>query len=476
MQSELAKLSGHEILWSHQREGALRAADLWDFAFFFEQGTGKSLTTITTIRLLCARQKRVLKTLIISPVSVCINWKREIEKFSKLGPHAHVLQGSEKKRLHDFETVPAKIFITNYEALQMKELVAAFKTWWPDIIVWDESQRLKNPAAKRTKQAIQLSDLARHRFILSGTPILNSAMDIFSQFRCLDKGQTFGENFYIFRAKWFEDKNAGMPSFKHFPDWRPRKGMEEAFNSLIYKKAMRVLKSECLDLPPLVRQEIFVEMSSVQRKHYEEMKRDFITYVKDSACTATIAMTKALRLQQIATGFIQLADGDRAQVSLTDNPRAKALEELLEDLTPNHKVIVWAVFRENYAQIRAVCEKLGIKFSELTGETSAADRQKNIDAFQNDPTVRVFLSSQAAGGVGITLTAASYSIFYSKGFSLEQDLQAEARNHRGGSEIHQKVTRIDLVAYDSIDQTINDALSRKMNIAESILTLAESKL
>ena len=92
-----------------------------------------------------------------------------------------------------------------------------------------------------------------------------------------------------------------------------------------------------------------------------------------------------------------------------------------------------------------------------------------MDRFRKDDSCRVMIANQGAGGAGINLVEASYSIYYSKGFSLEHDLQSEARNHRGGSEIHDKITRIDLVCPNTIDESINEALSNKQHVADRIL-------
>lgn len=459
--------------WKHQREGVERALNARDFAFFFEQGTGKSKTTIDTLRNIYAREKRVLRTLILCPVVVCENWKREFYAQSKIGHLIHVLHGPQTKRIEQFkfktQTNPPPIFVTNYESLQMTELIQLILNWKLEILVCDESQRLKAHDSKRAKMAATLSSTTRHNFILSGTPILNSPLDVFQQFKVMDRGETFGKKFWDFRAQYFYDENAGMPSQRHFPDWQLRPGKEEELTEKIYRKAMRVLKSECLDLPDLVRVEIPVELSKEQKRVYDEMKNDFVAFIADDACTAQLAIVKALRLQQIVSGYIKTDTGD--EIALPDNPRLKALEGLLEDIPETEKVIIWANFKENYRQISELLTKMKIGFTELHGGVSGKDRQKNIDAFQKDDKVRAIIANQGAGGVGVNLTAAAYSIFYSRNFSLEADLQAEARNHRGGSEIHQKITRYDLVAVGTIDEIVMEALRDKLDLATKILEL-----
>lgn len=473
-------------LWHHQRETAAKASTLPGYALFFEQGTGKTATAITVLRHKCYEAKRVLRTLIICPPVVRRSWQRELAAHSTIKKElVHVLDGAGKKRKETFEqqafdnafgplhAMPrAGIFITNYESLAMLDLFRLLKTWRPEVLILDESQRVKDFKAKRTKLAIELSDVAQYKLILTGTPILNSAMDIWSQFRILDGGQTFDKNFYAFRARYFIDKNAGMPSFKKFPKWEPLPGLEPHFNRLIYAKATRVLKKDCLDLPPLVKQRVEVELSEDQARMYKDMRDDYIAYLGDKACVASIALTKGLRLQQMVSGF-WVDEEDEKPHAFKKNPRLAALKELLEDIAPTSKVIVWASFRHNYDDLLGVCADLGLHSVSLYGGMTDKARQEGIDSFQTDSKVRVMIANPAAGGVGVTLTAASYMIYYSRSFSLEHDLQSEARCHRGGSEIHDKITRIDITAPGTIDEVILDALSRKENLANNILRMRE---
>lgn len=438
---------------------------------------GKTATAINILRWHYVKEKRLMRTLILAPIVVVENWKREFKVHSKVDQSKILtLTASGKKRVEQFrtmsDTMAEGVVVTNFEALSMKDFYNLLMQWRPEIIVIDESQRIKNPKAQRTKLAIALGDLARHRYILSGTPILNNAIDIFSQYRFLDGGETFGKNFFEFRGRYFQDKNAGMPAQRYFPDWQPRPGAYQEFNRLIYNKAMRVLKKDCLDLPPLVRKTLHVELTPQQKKNYEEMKRDFVTYLNDKACVANLALTKALRLLQISSGFFKGSEEAEA-VHYEDSGRVEALRELLEVITPSAKVIVWACFRENYVVIEKLLKEMGLPYSILYGGLSQGDRTKAIDDFQTNPDVKVMVANQAAGGVGVNLTAASYMIYFSRNFSLEADMQSEARNHRGGSEIFDKITRIDLVAPGTIDEVVLEALQRKENMAENILKFKE---
>ncbi len=459
-------------LWDHQRQAAKMAEGLRDFGFLFEMGCGKTGATIYTLRKRYAAAGGLMRTLVFAPIVALPNWKAEFAKHSKIPQdRIHLLKGTGKKRLAILEAIkgPA-VVVANYEALSMPAVFDALIRWSPEIIVADESQRLKNGKSLRAKAAFKLAESARHRYILSGTPLLNTPMDIYGQFRFLDLGATFGRNFIQFRAHYFEDKNSGMPAHKYYPNWQPRPGAYEEFNRGIYSKCMRVLKQDCLDLPPLVRRRVAVEMGAKQRANYLAMEKEFIAYLEGRACVASIALTKGLRLQQIVSGFFKETEEDSGEViHYEDNPRIDALEEILEEIGPEHKVIIWACFRENYVAIEKLLQGLKVSYRMLVGGMTDKARQGSIDDFQGLPGVRYLIANQSAGGIAVNLTAASYSVYFSRNFSLEADLQSESRNHRGGSEVHEKITRIDLVVPGTMDEKVMDALLKKENMAASIL-------
>ena len=460
-------------LWEHQKRGLELAKKERDVAFFWDPGTGKTREVIEILRYLYNLEKKMLRTYIFAPLVVLPNWKAEIKKYSKI-PEKQIcvlgsgLTGTEKAHL--LATSEANIFAINYDALINGNILVELMKKPPHILVCDEVHRVKNIQAKRTKAMIKLADTARRRFILTGTPILNSQLDLFGQFRVLDRGETFGTNYFIFRGDYFYDKNAGMDRLKYFPDWRPRPDTSTRLQEKISRKVSVAKKEDCLDLPPLIETEILVEMTPEQRKAYTQMKEDFITYVNNEACVATLAITKALRLQQIVSGYLMTESGLFHEFK--DTPREKALEEKLEDLRDaGKKVLTWAVFKPNYKILEKVFTRLGMKYTMLTGETQ--DKEKQISRFRQDPEYQGMIAHPGAGGIGVNLVEAQYSIIYSRNFSLEQAEQSKARNYRGGSEIHSKITHFHLIADGTIDRVIFDALVKKKDLSNSILTLAK---
>lgn len=465
---------GQYKLWAHQREGVRRSLEQNSFALFYDVGTGK---TATAIRSLCERmnrEKKSFRTFILAPPIVLINWRREFAKFSDVdSSRIQVLSGAGKERLETLKKKKAQIYITNYESLLMADLFEEMKRFNPEFIIFDEGHKLKSPQAKRSKKAAELADLAKYKLLLTGTPILNSCMDLFMQFRVLDGGATFGRNFFAFRAKYFMDKNARMPSHIHFPNWIIKPGSMDEFNEIIHQRGAVAKKEDCLDLPPLIKKRVECGMGAKQARAYESMKKDFIAAVDKGIAVAQLAITKALRLQQIVSGFVGVdgIDGTPNQESIfEDNPRIEALRSVLEEIfEQGEKAIIWCVFHQNYKQVAKLLDSMKVKHVELHGEINGNKRQEYVDSFNNDSDCMVLLGHPGSGGVGINLTSASYSIYYSRGFSLEYDLQSEARNYRAGSEVHEKITRIDLVTPNTIDDLIFERLSNKQGISDKVL-------
>lgn len=466
-------------LWKHQAHGVELAKDKKNFAFLFDVGTGKTLTAITTCREWYAQNNCLLPTLILSPKVTLDNWKSEWLNFSKVhSDKILVLKGPTKRRIKQLREAISKhnrslIVVTNYEGLRsadfFKALLADFK---PSVLIADESHRCKTFNSKTTKLTTLIADKAEYKILLTGTLVTNSEFDIFSQWRILDGGKSFGKNFYHFRNQYFYDNNSGMPKDKYFPDFKIRQGAYEKMEGYLKKSSLKALKEDCIDLPDLVEKIIKVEMTPSQRKQYLAMKNNFITEISEGKfATADIALTKILRLRQIASGFIKDEEG---KVHRLKNEKESALKDLLFDLCKEgkQKVIIWAVATENYQQIREVCDSLKLRYKEGHGGIKdVAAEVKEFDEGDYD----VCIGHPASIGIGVNIKSASTAIYFSKDFSLEQRLQSEARNYRGGSvDIHKKITRIDLITEGTIDEDIMLALQKKLTTSNKILALVKS--
>jgi SNF2 family DNA or RNA helicase len=221
----------------------------------------------------------------------------------------------------------------------------------------------------------------------------------------------------------------------------------------------RVLKKDCLDLPDKIYQRYPVELSVKQRKLYDQMRKQFIAEMDGKQVDAPEAITRLLRLQQITCGWFPTENG---VVPIEDkNPRLNALMEILSDI--DSKVIIWARFK---ADLKAIERLLGSAAVAYYGEVSNNDRADAVERFQNDPKIRYFIGQPQSGGIGLTLTAADYAIYYSNSFDLETRLQSEDRCHRIGTK--NNVTYIDIEAPKTIDSKIIKALRSKKNLADVI--------
>jgi SNF2 family DNA or RNA helicase len=453
-----------------------------NMALLADMGTGKTGAAVNIVRSRFYEKQRMMKVLILGPIVTLFNWKNEFGIHSWVKPDKiHVLHGPTTKKLKTFNNAiagidPNQIMVTNYESMISGKMQEAIAEWQPEIIILDEAHYVKNPKAKRSKAILKIAENAEHTYILTGTPILNSIEDIFMQYLILDGGATFGKNSYVFKQKYLKDENEGWKGRQnYFPKWVPRPEKYKELQDKIYRKAIRVMKDECLDLPPLVKKIMPIELSKDQRKYYDQLRKDFLTFIdeeeKKGIVVTQLAITKALRLQQIVTGHVKTEEGQ--VIEIKDNPRLVAVKQLLRDLHVNHKVIVWCSFRFNYEQISRVCSELKIDHVFLTGDMSLTEKENAMYKFNKEKKVRVIIANRRAGGIGINLVASDISIVYSRNFSLGEELQSQDRNYRGGSEIHRVITKIDLCAKDTIDEAITEALVNKKDISNRIIELAK---
>lgn len=471
-------------LWAHQKEAIKRAQINRGFGLFFDMGTGKTRTAIEIIKrdeLIHGKQT----VLIVCPLIVCSNWKREFARYAGLTEEEQeeiiILEGSIPKRIHKLEDKRYSVYITNYDAFVNDPFCANIKARGFTSVVLDESHRIKSPTAKRTKHVLDLicaNRQIKRVLLLSGTPILASIEDLFTQIMCIDDGIRLGSNFYSFKARYMCDLNAARRHrmSRYFPDWAPRPGALEEITRQIEDITMSVAKKDCLDLPPLTKQVIEVELTLEQKRVYQSIKKDLLAEFGSGAVTVTpLAITKTLRLMQWCHGFMpaSITEPGEAPEEVVEvpkeNPRIEALKQLLEDYTPGNKVIVWASWRANITEIMDLCEKLGIKAVRVDGTVTGENRERAIQAFREVSDVRVFVGHPGAGGIGITLIEAAVMIYYSRSFNLEHDMQSEARNYRGGSEMHEKITRVDIVTKNTIDAFVVEQLALKQSVGDSLL-------
>ncbi len=333
-----------------------------------------------------------------------------------------------------------------------------------NLMIVDESTTIKNRRAQRTKNIVKAGRLAKYKRILTGSPITKSPMDLFSQCQFLSPKALNFENYYAFQGRYAVIVNRKL-GHRQFQDIVGYRRLDE-LNQKLEKFSSRVLKEDCLDLPPKTYLRREVPLTEEQQKAYVQMKKLALAQLDTGELASTgSVLTQIMRLQQIVSGFLRLDDGQLKEL------KSNRIGELMDVIDESQgKIIIWATWT---ADIKRIMAELSKKFGEDScaayfGETLQEERQRIVEKFQ-DPSspLRFFVGQPKTGGFGITLTEAKNVVYYSNSYDLEIRLQSEDRAHRIGQE--SKVTYIDLVSPKTIDEKVLQALKDKVNIAEKVL-------
>lgn len=461
-----------------------RASLLRHFAFLMDMGTGKTLTSINVVRNQYKIHQGMIQTLVICPIIVLDNWKAEFLMSTQLAPELIGVCNNPdiKKRLKVINDPRHKVIVINYEALLNQQIVEALCRRQFGVAIADEAHKLRNHNGKIFKAAFKVATSCQHRYILTGTPVGNSIMDIWAQFYWMDSGETFGNSYQVFRGYYMEDENrewaqsevaAGIPRHmrKAFPKWVVRPYMMDEFRAKLSRVSARVTTEEAVDLPEYVSNVVRLEMSAEQSEHYNRARIDLVTWLKDQPDNPLVlknALTKLLRLNEICSGYMKLEDGSIHVFK--DNPKARAVEELLESME-GHKVIIFCIYSEDYIVLRELLTKLGKNFVEITGEIDTEEKLQNARSMQNlDGEVEIAICNTKAAGIGINLVGAKYKIYWSRNFSYIDYIQSIKRNLRAGAvKFHKTLVDYQLCIKDTVCEKTYNRLIEKKKFADDIL-------
>lgn len=462
-------------LYKHQIRGAnmaLRAFGALDaktpgggFGELFEMGCGKTLTTIAVAGALYNLGK-IDRVLVVAPTSVCSVWPHDLNQFATFPWEARVLLGDKKKRLkalNELENWPFKalrIAVINYESTHREGIFEALAAYKPDLIVCDESQRIKNPSAAQSKALHKLGDAAPFRMILSGTPVQNNAVDLYSQYRFLDPA-VYGANFYAFKNRYCIIGGYGQ---HQIVGYRNMDELVEKEHSVAY----RVTKEECLDLPQQTFINRYVQFTDAEQAIYEQLRKSsFLELETGENVTATTILTMYLRLMQLTGGFLTADESTRPKQ--VNTAKLDALADIVDDyvVDAGKKLVIFARFRAEIAAIENLLRLRKIQYGSIYGDVLMEERGKIVEDFQTNPDTKVFVAQIQTAGLGITLHAASTAVFYSYDYNYANYAQALARIHRIGQRL--PVTYIHLVVDGSIDEKILAALENKEDMAKTVV-------
>ena len=374
-----------------------QAAQGKGFGLLFEMGCGKTLTAIA-IAGAAYEKGEIEKVLVVAPTSVCSVWPKEFSDYANFKYKVNVLLGDKKKRLQELEALKnfpfkaLKVAVINYESTWREGLFEALIDWKPDLVIADESQRIKTHDAEQSKAMHQIGDVAKYELILSGTPVQNDAIDLFSQYRFLDP-TIFGWNYYAFRNRY-----AIMGGFnrKQIVGYKDLDQLIQKEHSIAY----RVTKDEALDLPEQTFLTRYIQLTGKEKQLYDKIKKDSFAELENGGMiTAPTVLTKLLRLQQFTGGFIQADEGVKPE--LVFKGKLNALEDILEDyvIGEGKKLVVFCRFRPEIDLIQKLLEKKKIQYRSIYGDIKIDDRGPIVADFQKDPDIKVFLAQiDTAGG------------------------------------------------------------------------------
>ena len=459
--------------YAHQLTALEKSWNKENFAYFMEMGTGKTKVLIDNVAMLYDKGK-IDGALIIAPKGVVKTWYEQelpthladhIENVSVLW-QANITKGQQEKLESLFEIETAlHILVMNVEALSTEKGVkfaSKFINSHKTLMAIDESTTIKTPTARRTKNIIKMGVNAKYKRIMTGSPITKNPLDLYTQCEFLDPWLLDFASYYAFRNRYAEMKTMHLRgrSIQVVAGFQNLGELSDKVKDFSY----RVLKEDCLDLPPKNFVKRHITLTADQKRIYEQMKKHAIAMLNKKVTTTVTVLTQLMRLHQITCGYVTADDGTIQEV---ESNRLNELMSVLEET--EGKVIIWANYQFSVSDIIQKITKVygPDSYVHYYGLTPQEDRQDYIRKFQNDPKCRFIIGTPQTGGYGITLTQANTVVYYSNGYDLEKRLQSEDRAHRIGQK--KNVTYIDIIAEDTIDEKIVEALRSKIDIASQVM-------
>jgi len=435
--------------WRHQLQAYHFARLRGSCLLAMGMGTGKTKVAIDLAQNAAAR-----RVLVISPLSVVSVWPRELERHAALPYRIAALdRGSVARKAECLAdalngTKGTVWAVVNYESAWRPPLSSILLGEKWDYVFLDESHRIKAPKGRISDFCYMLSKQAKHRICLSGTPTPHDILDAWSQFRFIDPS-IFGTSYYLFRARYavlggFNGKN--VVGFQR----------EEEFSRKFHSSTYRV-SEDVLDLPEAVHQMRYASLDPQTRKVYRQIEREFYAQVESGEITVSNALTKVVRLQQIASGFVKTDDGRMVRVG---DEKGRLLADVLEDLPVNEPLVIFARFHGDLDLIRDTCQKTGRRYCELSG------RANGLADWQNGRYDVIGVQIQS-GGEGVDLTRARYCIYYSLSYERGKYEQSLRRVHRPGQT--RPVCYVHLICQDTVDERVYQAIEERRDIVEAIL-------
>ncbi|WP_130605332.1 DEAD/DEAH box helicase [Fluviispira sanaruensis] len=466
--------------YSHQLVGIEFLLQNPACALLDEMGCGKSFQIASSVAMLL-QSKTIDRCLIVAPKSLIRTWQEEMSLATSI-PYT-VIEGSPAQRAKLLKS-PSQIFIVHYEGIRLeKEALSEWIKEGEGMLVFDESQRIKNLNAQTTISAKYIRNSAKRCVIATGTPIANRPLDLFAQYFVMDNGNTFGTSFPAFKNTFcyidILEINQGRRKVKIEKFMGVRNG--EELRKRILATSLRRLKNEVLDLPPIIFKDYAIELKAEQKTIYAKMRDSVRSEIENMspeeyASQANNIVVRLLRLSQIASNpklIDPKYDGTNAKLS--------ELEDLLTDIFSDEtkKVILWSHFVGNVNYLAETYQETWGAVAH-TGEMNIEERAHSIEQFQNNPECRLFIATPQSAKEGLTLLPrdgkmkADTMIYMDLNFDGGSYVQSQARFHRIGQNA-EKCLVIHLLGVDTVDEYIKKSLIDKIQTASQILDNASQE-
>jgi len=445
------------------------------YAFFWEMGGGKTKITLDTAAMLYLNGK-IDGLLVFAPKGAYLNWVfEEIDKHMTDMLDYRVAYWSASPRKAEKAAIKSimvpdpeclDIFVVNTEAMSHKSGYGAAKEFVKShkcLTCVDESTDIKTPKSKRTKSIMFLRDLSPYRRILTGTPITQSPLDLYSQCQFLKKGSLGHNSFLSFKNDYaiIMQMRMGTRTFPKITGYRNI----DRLKKLVAPFSSRILKEDCMDLPEKTYSTEYVEMTAEQLTAYNDMRETCVAMFEEDVVTVTSALTAIVKLQQIVCGHIKTEDGKVIDIP---NNRLTAMVDIINRLPNDKKVIIWCHFQRDVQQVtKTLADEFGKNSAvHFYGETNDKDRVLNKVRFNDEPECR-FMVASSAGSKGNTWVSSHNVIYFSSSYNLMTRLQSEDRCHRHGQS--ENVLYTDLISRNTVDEKIVKALRDKKDVANMVL-------
>ncbi len=417
-----------------------------------DMGLGK---TIQALALLQAQKEMggTGTSLLVMPTSLVYNWEVEAQKFTP-GLKIFTYTGTHREKdLAQFEGYD--VVLTSYGIVRID--IELLKQYCFEYIILDESQAIKNPTSNIAKAMRQLN--AKHRLILTGTPVENSTLDLWSQMSFINPGLLGSEKF--FRNEFqipIEKKNDEDKTKRLF--------------AIIKPFILRRHKSQvATELPQKVEQIQYCRMAPEQEEAYEEAKSYFRNKVLEKMTDQGTPQSQLILLQGL-TKLRQLANHPK-MVDPTYEGTSGKLEDVIHRLETavgeKHKILVFSQFVKHLALLKECVEDKKLSYAYLDGSTR--NRRSQVDLFQREKEVQIFLISLKAGGLGLNLTAADYVFILDPWWNPAIEAQAVDRAHRIGQQ--QTVFNYKFITRNTVEEKILALQRNKKRLADELITTEE---